>query len=674
MEPTGETETTTETTTEMTEMTRTTTTTTTTEMTTEALDSRCRNEVQGSPQSSPNVSEQPKKKRCVPKKRFKPKKNFKIPPMANPKRNEYVGESSYRFHYGLSPVELVRASRQYMYDKDGNEFLDCISTQVPVGHCHPQVVLAAQNQMATLAASFGFMHQLLPAFIKKIVETLPPPLCVAYLVNSGSEANDLALRLAQSHTKGTDVICMEGSFHGSTSSTTEVSAKCFWRNGGRKNHVHVLPAPELYRFNEGVDEDDDEDGEDASSSSGCSSAASSSSGSFSSASSSAAFSAAASSSSASSTSTSSTSTSSPSSSPSAASIIIDRATRYVKAISKTNRKISAFISEALMSHAGMTSPPTGYLAAVYDAVRAAGGVTIADEVQIGLGRVGEHFWAFQCHDVIPDIVTIGKPLGNGHPLAAVITTPSISQSCLEFSSTFGGNPVSCAVGLTLLEVMKNEKMLVGAVQVGKRLMDQLLQVQRRRKHVGDVRGKGMAIGVEIVADKVSKKPWRRLADELMYKMKERKVLVNVTGIHKNVITITPPLCFTLDNAMMVVKTLDELLEEIEAEEETEADVTPAAASTAAAPTAATTTTATSSSRKRRWRDDDIGEMGETTTASYNPDYLEHLTTTTTTPTTKAKVNDDDDDDSDDDSDDADKISEDFGFGGDGIVDNYEDMD
>jgi len=174
-----------------------------------------------------------------PKKRlYKPEKKFKIPRSTNPQKNNYVTSSNYRFHYKQSPVQMVKASRQYMFDADNNEYLDCISSQVPAGHCHSQVVMAAQNQMGTLAASYGFLHQLLPAFIKKIVETLPSQLCVAYVVNSGSEANDFALRLAQSYTRGSEIFCMEGSYHGNTSATIDVSAKHFGRI--HKNHMSML--------------------------------------------------------------------------------------------------------------------------------------------------------------------------------------------------------------------------------------------------------------------------------------------------------------------------------------------------------------------------------------------------------------------------------------------------
>jgi len=224
-----------------------------------------------------------------------------------------------------------------------------------------------------------------------------------------------------------------------------------------------------------------------------------------------------------------------------------------------SRKISAFISEALLSHGGMISPPQGYLQAVYNTIKMNGGVCIADEVQVGIGRVGEHYWAFQNHDVVPDIVTIGKPIGNGHPIGVVVTTPAISEACLEFSSTFGGNPVSCAIAITLMDVIQKEKLLTSSTQVGKRLRERLREMMKRSQHIGDVRGHGLAIGIEIVHDQESKMPAKILAEEIMYKMKEKLILVAVNGIHQNVITLTPPLCLTLENANNFLKAFEEVV-------------------------------------------------------------------------------------------------------------------
>jgi 4-aminobutyrate aminotransferase-like enzyme len=232
---------------------------------------------------------------------------------------------------------------------------------------------------------------------------------------------------------------------------------------------------------------------------------------------------------------------------------------------QNGREIGAFISEPVISASGMVVPPENYFSTVYRYVRENGGVCIADEVQSGLGRTGEHFWGFQMHNVVPDIVTIGKPIGNGYPLAAVITTKEIADSLGDFSSTFGGNPVACAIGRAVLDVIENEKLMSSAKNVGKCLKDGFKAIQPNHPMIGDVRGIGMMIGIELVMDKESRKPAKETAEILAYKLKEKKIIIGIEGGDKNVLTMLPPLCFTMDNARYVVQVFSETLANIESE-------------------------------------------------------------------------------------------------------------
>jgi len=226
------------------------------------------------------------------------------------------------------------------------------------------------------------------------------------------------------------------------------------------------------------------------------------------------------------------------------------------------RQIGAFMSEPLMAQGGVIKPPTNYLKYVYRYVRDAGGLCIADEVQVGLGRTGE-YWSFMTQDVVPDIVTCGKPLGNGYPMAVVVTTREVADCLGDFASSFGGNPVACTIGLAVLDVITNEKLLSSAKSVGKMLTEGFINIKSNHPMIGDVRGQGLVVGVELVTDKESRKPATEAAELLTYKMKQEKILMANEGPNKNVIVLTPPMCFTCDNARRVIHTFSKILSEIE---------------------------------------------------------------------------------------------------------------
>jgi len=326
--------------------------------------------------------------------------------------------------------------------------------------------------------------------------TLPEPLDTCFFLNSGSEANELALRLAMTHTGRRDFVVVEGSYHGNTTRLIDISSYKFMGEGGAgkpEPWVHVAPMPDGYR---GVHKGHDR----------------------------------------------------------AAGVAYGDEVGRVIAEPKT--AIAGFIIEPLLSCGGQIIPPEGYLETAFQHVRVAGGLCIVDEVQVGFGRVGTHFWAFEMQDVIPDIVVMGKPIGNGHPMAAVVTTGEIAESLangMEFFSTFGGNPVSCAIGLAVLDVMRDEGLQQHALEMGTRLREGLGGLMAEHSLIGEVRGAGLFIGVELVRNRTTLEPTAEEANQLIERLKARGMLLSTDGPLHNVIKIKPPMVLTVDDVDMVVR-------------------------------------------------------------------------------------------------------------------------
>ncbi|KAK7074999.1 hypothetical protein SK128_009856 [Halocaridina rubra] len=404
-------------------------------------------------------------------------------------------------HFETAPLKIVRAEKQYMTDNYGIRYLDCVSNVAHVGHCHPQVVTAGKSQMATLVSSQGFISDSLMKYTKQLVSNFPDTLSVCYLVNSGSEANDLALRLARAYTNQKDVVVFDDAYHGNLGNLIDISPRMFKHMAqGKKEFVHVIPYPDMYR---GRYREDDLH---------------------------------------------------------AAEKYVLEAEQILQQALKNNRKLACFISESVVVNCGVIVPPKNYFKLLYNVIREAGGVCIADEVQTALGRTGEYFLSFEHYEVVPDIVTLGKPLGNGHPMAAVITTREIADSLGEYYSTFGGNPVACVIGLAVLDVIQNEKLIQSATSVGKTLFENLQLLKLKHHNVGDVRGLGLCIGLEIVEDKSSRKPATELTQTIVMRLKEEHhILVQALGPNRNVITLTPPMCFTQLNARCLFQALDSVL-------------------------------------------------------------------------------------------------------------------
>ncbi|XP_022685690.1 5-phosphohydroxy-L-lysine phospho-lyase-like [Varroa jacobsoni] len=428
-------------------------------------------------------------------------------------RDLHIGKNCTVFFRSSGALKIVRGEGQYMFDENGVAYLDCINNVAHVGHCHPSVVRAGSEQMSLLSTNSRYLHDNLVLYAKRIVAKFPDPLSIAYFVNSGSEANDLALRIAKAATGQKDLICLEGAYHGHLQSTVSISPYKFNRIKGykQKKHVHVGPLPCEYR------------GKHQRSQLG----------------------------------------------PQAniGEMYADEIGQILRKIESEGRKPAAFICESLISCGGQVILPDNYLKTVYANVRAAGGLCIADEVQTGFGRVGSHFWAFELQGVVPDIVTVGKPIGNGHPLACVITTPKIARAFeaqgAEYFNTYGGNPVSMAIANAVLNVIEDERLQQHALNVGTYLIQALRKVQRRRSLIGDVRGIGLFVGIELVKDPQTKEPGAEEALYISRRFKEEHCLVSTEGEWNNVLKLKPPMVFTRDNVDTICTLLDTFLAELE---------------------------------------------------------------------------------------------------------------
>jgi 4-aminobutyrate aminotransferase-like enzyme/Ser/Thr protein kinase RdoA (MazF antagonist) len=404
------------------------------------------------------------------------------------------------------PLKIVRGTGQFLVDDVGRRYLDCVNNVAHVGHCHPRVVAAGARQMAVLNTNTRYLHDRLVGYAERLTSTLPEPLSVCFLVCSGSEANELALRMARTHTGAHDVLVVEGAYHGNTSSMVALSPYKFDGPGGSgaADRVHKVAMPDPYRgrFRTADGDPGDWYGRHV------------------------------------------------------ADVVAELANR--------GRRPAAFFCESALSCGGQIILPDGYLRKAVAAVREAGGVYVADEVQVGFGRAGSHFWAFETQGVIPDIVTMGKPIGNGHPMGAVVTTLEVAASFdtgMEYFNTFGGNPVSCAVGLAVLDVIADEGLQARAALVGARLKAGLATLARRHAVIGDVRGLGLFIGVELVLDRTARTPAPAHAAHVVERMRDHGILLSTDGPDHNVIKIKPPMVFREEDADRVVATMGRILEE-----------------------------------------------------------------------------------------------------------------
>jgi 4-aminobutyrate aminotransferase-like enzyme len=378
-----------------------------------------------------------------------------------------------------------------LIDAAGRAFLDAYNNVPQVGHCHPAVVEALSRQAAKLNTNTRYIYKSVVEYADRLVGTLPGELSVCMFVCSGSEANDLAWRLAKAHTGHTGGIAMADAYHGTTEAVNDLSPSELRRGETPAPHIASVPAPNGYRGPYRRDE------------------------------------------------------------PGFAERYADALDDAIASLAERGHAPAAFYLDLILCSSGILEPPPGYLRAAFAKVRAAGGLCVADEVQSGFGRTGAQFWGFDAHGVIPDIVTLGKPIGNGYSMAAVVTRPEIVRSFVghnEFFSTTGGNPVACEVGLAVLEVLEREKLQENANRVGGYLRSGLERLADRHPLIGDVRGAGLFVGVELVRDRKTLEPATQETRAIVNGMREDGVLVGIAGAQRNILKLRPPLVFSEANA------------------------------------------------------------------------------------------------------------------------------
>ncbi len=444
-----------------------------------------------------------------------PAEQFPAPPRGSHEihtsRKEHLGPSL-RLSY-QRPLHIVRGYMQHLWDADGRIYLDAINNVPHVGHCHPRVVEAIARQAAHLATNTRYLYDVMAEYTERLTATLPEPLPVCYLVSSGSEANELALRLARTYTQKRGVVAVEGAYHGNTQALVEISHYKFAGPGGagRAPHVQVAPMPDPFR------------------------------GPY------------------------------KSSDPKAGAKYALRVGEAFERAFADGIPAGAFIFESLPGTGGMVVPAAGFLAEAYAVARAAGAVCIADEVQVGFGRVGTHMWGFEAvggPGVVPDIVTMGKPIGNGFPMGAVVTTREIADAFangMEYFNTFGGNPVACAAGLAVLDVMRDEGLQENARVVGEQLLAGLRELQQKFPLISDVRGMGLFIGAELARDRGTLEPAAAEASYIANRLRDRGILISTDGPLHNVLKIRPPMCFSAADALPTLSMLEQTMRELGSE-------------------------------------------------------------------------------------------------------------
>ncbi len=404
------------------------------------------------------------------------------------------------------PVMLVRGWQHHLFDEWGRPYLDAYNNVPHVGHAHPRIQAVAADQLQRMNSNTRYLHPAQTAFAKKILSKMPDPLSVCFFVNSGTEANELALRLARAKTGGKDMITPNHGYHGNTTGAIDISAYKFNAKGGigQPDWVQLVEVADDYR---GSFRRDD-----------------------------------------------------PHRAEKYASLVDDA----IDAISKRSGKLAGFIAETFPSVGGQIIPPKGYLPAVYKRIRAAGGICISDEVQTGLGRLGDYYFGFEQQEVIPDVVVLGKPIGNGHPLGVLVTTREIADRFAEgpeYFSTFGGSTLSCRIGKEVLDIVDEEGLMKNARDMGDRLLSGLRTLQEKYEVIGDVRGRGLFIGLDLVVDRNTCAPGTQIADYIKNRMRTHRILIGSEGPFDNILKIRPPLTINAEDVDMILFIMNQVLEE-----------------------------------------------------------------------------------------------------------------
>jgi 4-aminobutyrate aminotransferase-like enzyme len=404
-------------------------------------------------------------------------------------------------HFYREPLYLVRGEGVWLFDNEGRRYLDCYNNVPSVGHCHPHVVAALTREIATLNTHTRYLHHNVVEYAERLAATLPGDLSVCLFVCTGSEANDLAYRIARAATGNDGAICTVGAYHGNTTLVAELSPE-YERKRPRPDFIVDVEPPDSYRGRFAADD------------------------------------------------------------PASIDKYADLVDVAIDELGEQGHRPAMMIIDSIYDAAGVHTPPPAYQQRVHEKVRAAGGLVVCDEVQSGLTRLGDHFWGFMDSGVVPDIVTMGKPMGAGHPLAAVVTTPEIAAAFAretDYFNTFGGSPVSAAAGQAVLDVVEREHLLSNVRRSGEHLINGLRELAARHALIGDVRGKGLFIAVELVRDRKTKEPARSAAAAVVEHLREHGVLTALIGRDRNALKFRPPLVFEKEHADIALAALDNAL-------------------------------------------------------------------------------------------------------------------
>lgn len=422
------------------------------------------------------------------------------------RRYRVMGHHSPLFYE--KPLQLVRGEGVWLWDSEGKRYLDVYNNVPHVGHCNPRVVDALSRQASTLNIHTRYLHNNIVDYLERLTGTFNSGLEMAMLTCTGSEANELALRMARFCTGGQGIIVTDFAYHGNTEAVAEIGTG-FMPEARTTRRVKSFPIPDSYRPLDGL------------------------------------------------------------AGEALADAYADKVQQAIDEFHAEGIKVAGILVCPDFANEGLLNVPTGFLEKAVAKVRQAGGVFIADEVQAGFGRSGKHFWAHQWYDVTPDIVTMGKPMGNGHPLAGVVARPDMIEAFSKeamYFNTFGGTPVSCAVGMAVLDTLEEDNLMQNAVTTGAYVTEGLRKLQQKHELIGDVRDLGMFFGVELVADRATKAPAKATARKVISLMRDQGVLISTIGVHDTILKLRPPMPFQTEHADILLHTLDTVLTQIAAEE------------------------------------------------------------------------------------------------------------
>jgi 4-aminobutyrate aminotransferase-like enzyme len=417
-------------------------------------------------------------------------------------RRERLMGKAYRLFYE-QPVHIVSGEGVWLYDADGTRYLDVYNNVPHVGHCHPLVVEAICKQARILNTHTRYLHELVLDYAEKLTDRFPAGLDIAMFACTGTEANELALRLARARTGASGMIVTDNAYHGNSWAIAQITTT-YESSEKRADNIVTIPAPDSFRGLYAGDEH-------------------------------------------------------------AADKYAAHLHTAIETLERKGLRPAAFIVDTIFSNEGLPTVPAGYLAKAVDIVHKAGGLFIADEVQPGFGRLGTHFWGFESHGVKPDIATMGKPMGNGYPVSALVTTADVIDAFVEHShyfNTFGGTPVACAAALAVLEVIEQEGLQAQALDTGNYLLEGLRDLASEQPLIGDIRGSGMFIGIDLVRDRTSRLPATIETGKAVNLLRQNGVLIGSTGQFDNILKIRPPMVFSKENADLLLRKLKTALHEV----------------------------------------------------------------------------------------------------------------